>query len=189
MVGRALSAEAPLPQYAEQVYAGALLYMRHPEEAREAYRRVLLRSPKDEAARYGLFYASVELEDWTTAYATIDALVADEPLWRVYRGDPTPQPNHDAANAQVTAAQARFYGNQLGDAWARIVKISDAAPADSNARIALYSDRQRARMAEAGDGRRRDVPPTSHRTGPRRQDRPRRNGDRQLSAPSTPSAS
>ena len=136
--GKALSAEGPLPQYAEQAYADALLYMRRPEEARDAYRRVLIRSPKDDAARYGLFYASVELEDWTTAYATIDALVADEPLWRVYRGDPTPQPNHDAANAQVTAAQARFYGNQLGDAWARIVKISDAAPADSNARIALY---------------------------------------------------
>ena len=38
----------------------------------------------------------------------------------------------------MTAAQARFYGNQLGDAWARITKISDAAPANGNARLAVY---------------------------------------------------
>ena len=136
--GEALSADGPLPQYAEEAYADALLYLRRPEEAREAYERVLAPSPKDVKARYGKFYASVELEDFTTAYATIDALVADEPIWRGYKDDPTRYDNPERASAEVTAAQARFYGNQLGDAWDRITGISDAAPANANARLAVY---------------------------------------------------
>ena len=92
--GRALQSGGPLPPFAEEAYADALLYLRLPEEAIAAYRRVLAGSPKDVPAdtqlkaRYGLFYASVELEDFDTAYATIDALANDEPTWRTYRDDP-----------------------------------------------------------------------------------------------------
>ena len=87
----ALRSDGPLPPYAEEAYADALLYLRRPEEASAAYRRVLAGSPKDvpdetrTMARYGLFYASVELEDFDTAYATIDSLVDDEPIWRTYQ--------------------------------------------------------------------------------------------------------
>ena len=136
--GEALSADGPLPPYAEEAYADALLYLRRPEAAREAYERVLAQSPKDVKARYGKFYASVELEDFTTAYATIDDLVADEPIWRTYKDDPSRYDNPERASAQVTAAQARFYGNQLGEAWDRITKFSDAAPANPNGRYAVY---------------------------------------------------
>jgi biofilm PGA synthesis protein PgaA len=38
----------------------------------------------------------------------------------------------------VTAANARYYGNQLADAWARITRIADAAPTNASARMALY---------------------------------------------------
>ena len=136
--GEALSADGPLPQYAEVAYADALLYLQRPGAAREAYERVLAQSPKDVQARYGKFYASVELEDFATAYATIDALVGDEPIWRSYKDDPSRYDNSERAYAQVTAAQARFYGNQLGEAWERITKFSDAAPANPNGRLALY---------------------------------------------------
>ena len=130
--------DAPLPQYAEEAYADALLYMRQPEDALEAYKRVLAASPKSVQARYGQFYSAVELEDFTTAYATIDSMVADEPIWRGYQDDPGRYPNSERASAEVTAAQARFYGNQLGDAWERISGVADAAPANSSARLALY---------------------------------------------------
>jgi biofilm PGA synthesis protein PgaA len=136
--GEALRAEDPLPQYAEEAYADALLYLRRPEDARDAYYRVLATSPKDVNARYGLFYASVEAEDFTTAYDAIDGLVSDEPVWRAYRDDPARYANGDRGYAEVTAAQARLYGNQLADAWARITGIADAAPAYANARLALY---------------------------------------------------
>jgi biofilm PGA synthesis protein PgaA len=136
--GEALIAEGPLPQYAEEAYADALLYMQRPGDARAAYERVLAESPKDVLARYGKFYASVEMEDFTTAYATIDALVNDEPTWRGYKDDPTRYGNPDRAYAEVTAAQARYYGNQLAEAWDRITKFSDAAPANPNGRYAMY---------------------------------------------------
>ncbi len=140
----ALRSDGPLPAYAEEAYADALLYLRRPEEASAAYRRVLAGSPKDVPdetrlmARYGLFYASVELEDFDTAYATIDSLVDDEPIWRTFRDDPTRHGNPDRAYAEVTAAAARHNGNQLADAWARITRIADAAPANKWARLTLY---------------------------------------------------
>ena len=136
--GKALAADGPLPPYAEQAYADALLHLRRPAEARDAYRRVLAQSPNELTARYGLFYASAELEDFTTAYATIDAIVADQPIWRQYAGAAARHPNDDRMDAEVTAAQARFYGNDLAEAWARIVKLSAAAPADVGARFTLY---------------------------------------------------
>ena len=136
--GDALSADGPLPAYAEQAYADALLYMRRPDAARDAYNRVLAQTPKDVLARYGVFFAYVELEDFTAAYATIDSLVSDEPVWRVYHNDPTRYPNPERGYAETMAAQARFYGNQLGEAWDRLVSLSDAAPANANTRLALY---------------------------------------------------
>jgi biofilm PGA synthesis protein PgaA len=133
-----LRADGALPQYAEESYADALLYLRRPEEARDAYQRVLTESPKDVNARFGLFYSAVELEDFATAYATVDGLVGDEPVWRGYREDPTRYDNAERVYAEVTAAQGRFYGNQLADAWERITGIADLAPANGNARMALY---------------------------------------------------
>jgi biofilm PGA synthesis protein PgaA len=136
--GEALITDGPLPQYAEEAYADALLYLQRPEEARAAYERVLAKSPKDVMARYGKFYASVEMEDFRTAYATIDDLVADEPVWRGYKEDPSRYTNPDKAYAEVTAAQARYYGNQLSAAWDRLTKFSDSAPANPNGRYAVY---------------------------------------------------
>ncbi len=142
--GAALRAGAPLPPYAEEAYADAVLYLRRPKEARAAYQRVLAASPTEVGpglrtnARYGLFYASTELEDFKTAYATIDQLLNDQPIWRTYSDSPSRSGNPDRAFAEVTAANARYYGNQLAIAWARIIKIAAAAPANGAARIALY---------------------------------------------------
>lgn len=150
--GEALRADGPLPAFAEQAFGDALLYVRRPHEARDAFKRVLAQSPKDVSARYGLFFAEVELDDFTAAYATIDALVEDEPVWRYFKEDPTRYENAERAAAEIAAARARLFGNQLGDAWARITRISDAAPANGSARIAVYqvaSARGWPRRAEA----------------------------------------
>ena len=137
--GRALRAAGPLPSYAEEAYADALLYLRRPKEAQAAYRRVLAASPKDVNARYGMFYAAIELEDYDTAYATIDSLVNDEPIWRYYADGPGRYANPSRASAEVTAANARYYGNQLAAAWARITVVAEAAPANQSARLALFN--------------------------------------------------
>jgi biofilm PGA synthesis protein PgaA len=78
------------------------------------------------------------MEDFETAYQTIDALVDDEPTWRTYHDDAARHDNADRAYAEVTAASARYFGNQLADAWARITRIADAAPANKFARLTLY---------------------------------------------------
>jgi biofilm PGA synthesis protein PgaA len=140
--GGDLRATAPLPPYAEKAYADALLYLRRPKDALAAYRRVLAAIPRDASedlwrnAQYGVFYASVEAEDFRTAYATIDALLGDTPVWRTFRDSPGRHDNPNRVFAEVTAANARNYGNQLALAWARITKIADAAPADATARMA-----------------------------------------------------
>ena len=127
--GDALRADAPLPPYAEVAYADALLYLRQPAAARDAYRRVLAQAPADVEARYGLFYALNELEDFYAAFDVIDGLAGSEPASRRYRDDPTPYANPERASAELAAAVARFWGNQTGDAWDRISRLVDAAPA------------------------------------------------------------
>lgn len=136
--GDALRADGPLPAYAEQAYGDALLYMRRPEDARDAYARILAQTPRDVQARYGAFFAAVELDDFTAAYAIIDSLAGEEPVWRYYRNDPSRHENPERGYAETMAAQARSYGNQLGEAWDRLVKLSSAAPANGNTRLAVY---------------------------------------------------
>ena len=134
--GDALRADAPLPPYAEEAYADALLYVRQPDAARDAYRRILAQTPADVQARYGLFYALLELEEFSAAFAVIDGLVSGEPESRRYRDDPTQYANPERISAELAAAVARFWGNQTGDAWARLVRLVDAAPAHAAIRTA-----------------------------------------------------
>jgi biofilm PGA synthesis protein PgaA len=151
--GDELRAEAPLPAYAEQAYGDALLYMRRREEARAAFDRILAAEPRNIPARYGQFFAAVELEDFKTAYAAIDTLLAgDEPIWQQYVGDPTRYANPERMTAEIAAADARLYGNQLGDAWQRISALSKAAPASGAVHVSasqIAGARGWPRLAEA----------------------------------------
>lgn len=135
-LGDALRAAGPLPAYADQAYGDALLYMHRRKEARDAFERVLAEEPKNVPARYGQFFSSVELEDFRTAYAAIDILLTgDEPIWQKFLDDPTRYPNPERTTAEVAAADARLYGNQLGEAWDRITVLRKAAPANGNVRV------------------------------------------------------
>ena len=147
--GDALRADAPLPPYAEVAYADALLYLRQPDAARDAYRRILAQTPADVEARYGLFYALLELEDFSAAFAVIDGLVSGEPESRSYRDDPTQYANPERASAELAAAVARFWGNQTGDAWARLARLVDCRSGASGHSVGREPGRPRARLAAA----------------------------------------
>jgi biofilm PGA synthesis protein PgaA len=125
-----------LPPYAARARADAFLYLQRPEEAAAAYQHVIAGNPDDRDARYGLFYAQVESEDFNAAYKTIDDLVTRQPANDVYVDDPSPKPNSDYWDAVIGAALARFYGDQLSDAEDRIAPIAAAAPANPSVRIA-----------------------------------------------------
>ncbi|TMJ23511.1 MAG: hypothetical protein E6G95_19445 [Alphaproteobacteria bacterium] len=60
------------------------------------------------------------------------------PVWRFNRNDPTRHPNPARGHVETMAAMARFYGNQLGEAWDRLTRLSDAAPANTSLRLAVY---------------------------------------------------
>jgi len=48
--------------------AGALLALRPPEEAREAYAEVLTAEPRNRSALMGRFYAEIEIDDFSAAF-------------------------------------------------------------------------------------------------------------------------
>ncbi len=131
-----LAEAGPLPGYVRQARADALLYLRRPEAAAAEFQAVLAADPGNQDARYGLFYAQVEAEDFTAAYATVDAILAAQPPWRGFQEDPTRYPNPDYTPAALTAAQARFYGDQLAEAWRRLEPLVLGAPANQDVRLA-----------------------------------------------------
>jgi biofilm PGA synthesis protein PgaA len=151
--GDELRRDAPLPLYAEQAYGDALLYMRRRQEARAAYEHILESEPHNIPARYGQYFVAVELEDFSTAYAAIDILLRrDEPIWRRFVGDETRYANSERTTAEIAAADARLYGNQLGEAWDRISTLSRAAPANGQMRVSaaqIAAARGWPRLAEA----------------------------------------
>src|SRR5262249_42077105 len=132
--------------------------------------RVLAQYPKDVQARYGAFFAAVELEDFASAYATIDSLVNDEPIWRHYQNDPTRQANPERAYAETMAGQARYYGNQLGEAPDRPVR---GRPRQRQYTFGALSSGESARLAapRRGGGADRREPGAARRRLAHRPDR------------------
>ena len=135
--GNALRAAGhELPPYAEHAFADALLRLKQPKAARDAYAAVVKAEPRNLGARYGVFYAEVELEDFDAAYRTIDTLLADQPPWVHYGTSPSRHANLDYSYAAMAAGLARLYGDQLGEAQDRIAPLVASAPANAEFRRA-----------------------------------------------------
>jgi biofilm PGA synthesis protein PgaA len=121
-----------VPAYGRRSAAAAYLYLQKPEEAEALYRGVLAEEPDDldtQFAQLGLFYSLIEQERYGDAYALIDALDKAEPPFREYPGSGGTFENPRKLEVAVPAALARYYGDQLGEAWARVSALADAAPA------------------------------------------------------------
>jgi biofilm PGA synthesis protein PgaA len=117
-----------IPSYALEAAGDAYLYLRQPELARDLYRRVLVGDPKNFDARLALFYAYVDLEEFHDAYQTVDALDADLDRWLYLKGLRAPIPNPGKDTADLAAASARQFGDQLAEAQRRFEAIGFAAP-------------------------------------------------------------
>lgn len=116
----------PLPAYVRHAEADALLALRRPEEARNAYKEVLQADPANRDARIGLFYSEVECEDFDAAFATVDRLAAEG---QPFRGPAPGTPDVDWFDARILAAMARSYADMQAEAWSRLKPLADAAPA------------------------------------------------------------
>jgi len=102
-----------LPAYVRQAEADALLALRKPAEALQAYEEVITAEPRNGDARVGRFYSEIEVEDFRAAFATIDDLAARSGEFQ-YR---------------IAAGQARNYAEMNAEAWRRLLPLSRMAPA------------------------------------------------------------
>ena len=127
------------PAFVRNSAAAAYLYLERPETAHELYRSVLAENPNDPDASLGLFYALIEMERYREAYAHIDALDAREPRFRVYPGTGETYGNPGKLDTVMASALARYYGDQLGEAWKRISALSEATPGNTWSQAATAS--------------------------------------------------
>jgi len=126
-----LAEKGPMPDYAHQAMADSLLTSHKPDRARILYKKLVAKNPKNYQASRGLFYAYVEEEDFFHAYALIDSMAKHEPRYLTFWDSKTKYPNEQYMDLQVTAAQARFYGDQLEKAYHSLDTFVNRAPANN----------------------------------------------------------
>ncbi len=126
-----LAEKGPMPDYVQQALADSLLATHKPDQARVIYKKLVDKNPKNYQASRGLFYACIEEEDFPHAYSLIDSMAKHEPRYLTFWDSKTKYPSEQYMDLQVTAIQARFYGDQLEDAWQRINTLVNRAPANN----------------------------------------------------------
>jgi biofilm PGA synthesis protein PgaA len=142
---------SPLPAFADQAYADALLYLHRPREALAAYDRVLAAQPGNVQAAYGRLFALLETEQLREAVAAADAIAASRPRFVGFRDDPARTPDREYAYAAQLAGQVRLWSNRIADGFGRIDTMANSAPASFSlrqARAGAYSTRGWPRAAE-----------------------------------------
>jgi biofilm PGA synthesis protein PgaA len=127
---------APLPAFAEQAHADALLYSYMPAEASAAYDRVLAADPNNIQARYGRVFALVEQERHREAVAEADAILASRPRFVAMVGAPATTPDPEYAYAAQLAAETRLWADDVGEGSRRLDELAQGAPASASLRRA-----------------------------------------------------
>jgi len=128
-----------IPAYVRMAEADALLALRQPARARRAYQDVLDSDKNNREARIGLFYAEIESEDYSAAFANVDAQASAEGPRRDTPGRSRPEPNDDWLGAQILAANARHYADMHAAAWDRLLPLAQRAPGLGYLRSAMGS--------------------------------------------------
>jgi len=126
-----LADQGPMPDYTRQALADSLLATHEPDRAHIIYKKLVDKNPKNYPASRGLFYSYVEEEDFSHAYALIDSMAKHEPRYLIFWDSKTKYPNEQYMDLQVTAAQARFYGDQLETAYQSLDTFVNRAPANN----------------------------------------------------------
>ncbi len=128
-----------VPAYVLGPVGDAYLYLRHPEAARDVYLEALKSTPDDFEIRRQLFFAYVECDDFYNAYATIDKLRDDQPMWYYLKGEPERQPNSNRMVTEIDAANARLYSDELQKSSEMLTPVANNAPGDVHTKEALGS--------------------------------------------------
>ncbi|WP_165922981.1 poly-beta-1,6 N-acetyl-D-glucosamine export porin PgaA [Sulfurirhabdus autotrophica] len=126
-----------VPDYARATAAASYLELKQPEQARDLYRELITRDPKNAAYRWGLFHALVDCESYTEAQEVIDRLAEETPL-RIHTYSPLMARDNPAyLESRQDAAMARAYADQLDEAQRRLEALLLRAPGNSGTRALL----------------------------------------------------
>jgi len=131
---------ADIPGYALVVAADAYLYLHQPETARDLYLRGLAVDPRNPETRLALFYAYVDLDDFDAAYRQVDNAASDQAVWLYLKGLADPIENPDRATADLAAAEARQFADELAEANSRLTAMAESAPNNTRYLSALASN-------------------------------------------------
>jgi biofilm PGA synthesis protein PgaA len=124
----------PLPAFADQAYADALLAMSRPADALAAYDRVLAQDRGNIQARYGRVFSLVEAERLDDAIAAADAILAETPRFTGPAGGPKAKPYPEHVYAAALAGEVRLWSNQVAPGFDRVRALAEGAPANASLR-------------------------------------------------------
>ena len=130
-------ASAKIPEYVLPPVADAYLSLRRPNMAVYVDRWALALDPQDVAAHLGLALALVETEDFDGAIQEVDEVAKRLSPWIYLKGSPLPIPNQSKFDADVAAANARLYADDLPEAQQRFSAMTDLAPNNITTRLGL----------------------------------------------------
>ena len=111
-----ISEGAPVPTYVLGAVGDAYLDLHQPQKAKDLYLKVLETEPDNYSIRRQLFYAYVDCDDFKHAYATIDQLVAEQPV------------GEKQAQTQLIAGEARLYAGDVPAAAKIILPAAEQLP-------------------------------------------------------------
>lgn len=144
-----------LPDYARRWYAGALLYLREPEQAAQIYTDLLATSNERDfrwiSDHQALFYALVESERLDDALTLSKSLLEQQAPYRTTPGTEQPMVNEGWIEARTLYANALLFNDDLPAAHAAFAELSDRAPENTSFRVSramTYQHRGWPRLAE-----------------------------------------
>lgn len=132
-----IKAKLDLPDYVLNALGDAYLYQRKPEQALKLYDESLSKNPQNVQISFAKFYALIELEQFKAAYQLIDALSQNQVTYRNRPKNPVVRDGEYKLDADIKAAYARAYGDDLAFSEQRFEKLLAIGPMNKELQLAL----------------------------------------------------
>ena len=130
-------AKLDLPDYVLNALGDAYLYKRQPEQALKLYEESLVKNPQNVQISFAKFYALIETEQFDAAYKLIDDLSSNQAVYRNRPKNPVVREGQHKLDADMKAAYARAYGDNLAPAQFSFQKLLAIGPLNKELQLAL----------------------------------------------------
>jgi biofilm PGA synthesis protein PgaA len=130
-------AKIDLPDYVLNALGDAYLYQRMPEQALKLYDESLRKKPQNVQVSFAKFYALIELEQFEAAYQLIDTIAQNQAVYRNRPKNPIVREGEYKLDADMKAAYARAYGDDLAFGEQQFQKLLAIGPMNKELQMAL----------------------------------------------------